>query len=163
VGEMKQTEKGKERAKDRGLEKQEDEVLLDTGRYSPYEDLSEYEMEMEYHQKQATSPQVEQPVGRPQPTKYKRTKEADPEYIDTRASVVHARNSLPKTHGRHNTGYKDRYEGHYGSTLARGGREERREDHQLGGHLPQQGHHISCIGIPNPGKGLGGLASSFNI
>jgi len=45
--EKKQTEKGKERAKDSGLEKQEDEVMLDTGRYSPYEDLSEYEKEME--------------------------------------------------------------------------------------------------------------------
>jgi len=36
--ERKRTEKGKERAKDSGLEKQEDEVMLDAGRYSPYED-----------------------------------------------------------------------------------------------------------------------------
>jgi len=33
--EKKQTEKEKERAKDRGLEKQEDEFMLDTGSYSP--------------------------------------------------------------------------------------------------------------------------------
>jgi len=95
--EKKRTEKGKERAKDSGLEKQEDEVMLDTGRFSPYEDLSEYEKEIEdvalvtppITKKQTTRPQVERPAGRPQPTKYKRTKAADPEYVDTAAFVVH--------------------------------------------------------------------------
>jgi len=48
--------------------------------------------------KQTTRRQVERPTGRPQPTKHKRTK-----VTDLQQSLCSARNSLPKTHGRHNT------------------------------------------------------------
>ena len=52
--------------------------MLEAGRYSPYEDLSEYEKEMEdvalvtppITKKQTTRRQVERLAGRPQPTKY---------------------------------------------------------------------------------------------
>jgi len=95
--EKKQTETGKERAESSGLEKQEDEVMLEAGRYSPYEGLSEYEKEIEdmalvtppITKKQTTRRQVERPAGRPQPTKYKCTKAVDSEYVGTRAFVVH--------------------------------------------------------------------------
>jgi len=78
-------------------------------------------------------------------------------------SLCGARNSPPKTHGRHNTGYEDRHGGHHRSTLARGGTEESREGHQFDVHLPQQNRPISCTGRPDTGKGPRTLASSLSM
>ena len=122
--------------------KQEDPVMLDTCRYSPYEDLSEYEKEME----DVARVTPLSPKNRPPDVRWN-DRQVDPNLPNTKtqgsrlgvcqhkslcgarntpgheptalepggwkgSSPGLARNSLPKTHGRHNTGYEeDRYEG----------------------------------------------------
>ncbi|KAF8459339.1 hypothetical protein BGX38DRAFT_1264279 [Terfezia claveryi] len=100
-----QRRRKQKRSKGKGKEKEEtknrniDVEMADEGRFSPYEDLSEYEKEEVKGEAPVTPPITKKkPVG-----------------------ICCARNTLPPTHGRHYTGSEEnRNAGDYWSTLAPG-------------------------------------------